>query len=273
MLKLRGLAPEVACPRLGCEASNREVLICCQRLLTAPAGLDFVGKRLLRMTARPDAEVCAALSLLPILPTVTVTATLDNPCPVAVDVELKIETTSALATAIATEPPRPGAKLVALTVEDALPWAKAVEINTCAAKPETEAAPEEFTTAAISFVTRSPNTALVADADDVATLATNCNESPVADAVPLDAAMLDATFAESPWAFPAPLDAAIVPTVGLETTLVLPAPAEAPTEAATEAKTALATLDPGDTACDAKIAPERASAVPTAEDDPALTAK
>lgn len=273
MLKLRGLAPEVACPREGCEASNRALLICWPRLLTAPAGLNFVGKRLLGMTARPDAEVCAALSLLPILPAVAVTTTLGNPCPVAVDVELKIKTTSALATAIAADPPRPGAKLAALTIGEALPWADAVERTTCPAKPETEANPEEFASAAISFVTLSPNTVLDADAEDVAELEATCDKRPVAAAVPLDAATLGATFAESPVAFPAPVDAAIAPTVDPETMSVPPAPATTPKDVTTDAKSALATQEPKDTASDAKIAPDNAPTVVKESDDPALAAK
>lgn len=225
------------------------------------------------INARPNPEPWAAPLLLPTAPAVAPTTTLEDACPAADDLALDIETTLAVAADAAVELPTREATLAALVAVDAAPCADAVERTVCEATPETEAEPEEFASTAISFVTISPETALVADAEDVATLETNCTASPVAAAMPLDAATLGATFAESPAAFPAPLDAAIAPTVGLDTTLVLTVPATAPTEAVTEAESPFTTLDPSDAAWDAKIAPETASTVATAADDPALAAK
>lgn len=252
---------------------NRALIICFGRLPDTPNGRNFVGERLVMINATPNPEPCAAPLLLPKATAVAVTSALDDPCPAADDLAVEMQTTLAVAADAAVELPTHSATIAALVAVDAAPCADAVERTVCEATPETEAEPEEFASTAISFVTISPETALVADAEDVATLETNCTASPVAAAMPLDVATLGATFAESPAAFPAPLDAAIVPTVGLETTLVLTVPATAPTEAVTETESPFATLDPSDAASDAKIAPETASTVATAADDPALAAK
>lgn len=200
------------------------------------------------MNAASNAKHCATPLLLPTAPAVATATTLDKACPAGDDVALKIETTFALAEDAAAEPPELGATLVALTATDALPCADAVEITAFATLPETMAAPEEFASAEIVIVTTSLNTAVVADAEDEAKIATTCAAIPVAA--------------------PAPLDAEIAPSVGSEITLVLATPVTAPTEAARAAEVPVVVDTPADAAVAPRSPPELTCVVAIAAAEP-----